>query len=114
MNIACPYTSTEEVEQAEQQRLKHMNGSIDSKVEAHQDPLLPYLYTSGLYSTVDMLVRTSGVCRLSNFLLYQVTHYKTQIYFVPELWPQFSLLTFLYLLIDYQANKLLSSIRLGK
>jgi undecaprenyl diphosphate synthase len=115
MNIACPYTSTEEVEQAELHRASQANrnlkDSMASNRETNDNLLLPYLYTGGLYSTVDLLVRTSGVRRLSNFLLYQVTHYKTQIYFVPELWPQFSLLTFLFLLIDYQANKLLSSIR---
>ena len=53
-----------------------------------------------------MLIRTSGERRLSNFLLYQVTHDPTKIYFVKSLWPAFSLWHFLYLLIDYQASKL--------
>ncbi|MBT8348259.1 MAG: di-trans,poly-cis-decaprenylcistransferase [Sulfurovum sp.] len=40
------------------------------------------------YSDIDLLIRTSGEQRLSNFLLWQVSY--SEFYFTPTLWPDFS------------------------
>ena len=94
LNIACPYTSTEELE--------HASLASAQTGAAFEE----CLYTAGLFPRVDMLVRTSGEQRLSNFLLYQVTHHRTAIYFVKSFWPAFSLWQFILLLMDYQTNKM--------
>jgi len=46
-----------------------------------------YLYTAGLPDP-DLLIRTSGEYRLSNFLLWQIAY--TEIVILPELWPELS------------------------
>ncbi|MHB8232752.1 MAG: isoprenyl transferase [bacterium] len=45
-----------------------------------------YLYTAGVPDP-DLLIRTSGEQRLSNFMLYQIAY--TEIYFTKTLWPDF-------------------------
>jgi len=51
----------------------------------------------------DLLIRTSGECRLSNFLLWQLSY--SEIYFVPVLWPDFSREEFCRALIEYQKRE---------
>ena len=46
-----------------------------------------YLYTSGMPDP-DLLIRTSGECRISNFLLWQLAY--TELYFTNILWPDFT------------------------
>ncbi|MBI5116371.1 isoprenyl transferase [Candidatus Poribacteria bacterium] len=48
----------------------------------------------------DLLIRTSGECRLSNFMLWQLSY--SEIYFTPTLWPDFSKEEFCRAIIDYQ------------
>ena len=54
--------------------------------ELHEGALTPYLWTQGIPEP-DLLVRTGGECRLSNFLLWQSAY--TELYFTPTLWPDF-------------------------
>ena len=49
---------------------------------------------------MDLLIRTSGESRLSDFLLWQLA--TAQIAFVPALWPDFSYLDLLGAIVDYQ------------
>jgi undecaprenyl diphosphate synthase len=48
----------------------------------------------------DLLIRTSGECRLSNFMLWQLSY--AEICFTPTLWPDFSKEEFCRAIIDYQ------------
>ena len=48
----------------------------------------------------DLLIRTSGEQRLSNFLLWQIAY--AEIYFTPVLWPDFSRLELLRAILEYQ------------
>ena len=50
---------------------------------------------------LDLLVRTSGVCRLSDFMLWQC-HEGTEIKFLDCLWPEFDLYHFLPTLLEWQ------------
>jgi len=50
---------------------------------------------------LDLLVRTSGVERLSDFMLWQC-HEKTSIVFLKCLWPEFDLWQFLPVLVEWQ------------
>lgn len=58
-----------------------------------------HLYTAG-ESDPDLLIRTSGEMRLSNFLLWQIAY--TEIYFTPTLWPNFDRHDFYQALLEYQ------------
>ena len=49
---------------------------------------------------MDLLIRTSGESRLSDFMLWQVSH--AQIVFADVLWPEFSFLDLLRALVQYQ------------
>ncbi|KAK2937360.1 Decaprenyl diphosphate synthase-like [Fusarium oxysporum f. sp. vasinfectum] len=50
---------------------------------------------------LDIFVRTSGVERLSDFMLWQC-HQDTQIFFVDTLWPDFDLKDFIWILLEWQ------------
>ena len=58
-----------------------------------------FLYTSDLQEP-DLLIRTSGEMRLSNFLLWQLAY--TEIYFTDTLWPDFNPVEFNQALVTYQ------------
>lgn len=64
----------------------------ESVVEQH-------LYTASTPAP-DLLIRTSGEMRLSNFLLWQIAY--TEIYFTDVLWPDFDRAAFYQALLDYQ------------
>lgn len=61
-----------------------------------------HLDTSGL-PDVDLLIRTSGERRLSNFLLWQAAY--AELYFTPVLWPDFRSDDLLGALLDYQKRE---------
>ncbi len=51
----------------------------------------------------DLLIRTSGELRLSNFMLWQLAY--TELYFTPVLWPDFRKKHFYQAIIDYQRRE---------
>ncbi|KAI5462256.1 Decaprenyl diphosphate synthase-like protein [Mariannaea sp. PMI_226] len=59
-----------------------------------------HMYTSN-DPPLDMFVRTSGVERLSDFMLWQC-HQNTQIFFIDTLWPDFDLKDFIWILLEWQ------------
>lgn len=60
------------------------------------------MYTADI-SDPDLLIRTSGEMRLSNFLLWQIAY--TELYCTPVFWPDFDRYEFLRALLDYQARE---------
>ena len=58
-----------------------------------------YLYTSGIPDP-DLMIRTSGEKRLSNFLIWQSAY--TELYFTETLWPDFKKEAYLEAILDYQ------------
>jgi undecaprenyl diphosphate synthase len=61
-----------------------------------------HLYTAGLPDP-DLLIRTSGEMRVSNFLLWQIAY--AEIYVTAALWPDFSRVHLLEALLDYQRRE---------
>jgi len=57
------------------------------------------LYTAS-WSDPDLLIRTSGEQRLSNFLLWQLAY--AELYITPVLWPDFNRRTLVDAILDYQ------------
>jgi len=70
--------------------------------DVDEDALAARLYTAGVPDP-DLLVRTSGEMRLSNFLLWQVAY--SEICVTEVLWPDFDRDEFLAALIDYQTRE---------
>jgi undecaprenyl diphosphate synthase len=70
--------------------------------ELDYDSFRPYLYTSDLPDP-DLIIRTSGELRLSNFLLLQAAY--AEIYFTPVLWPDFDEKQFELALSDYASRE---------
>ncbi|MEG0323099.1 MAG: undecaprenyl diphosphate synthase family protein, partial [Raoultibacter sp.] len=66
-----------------------------------EDTFGDYLYTAHIPDP-DLLIRTSGELRISNFLLWQIAY--TEIYCTSVLWPDFSRYEFLRSLLDFQAR----------
>ena len=68
-------------------------GAID------EDMVSRFLYTSGIPDP-DLLIRTSGELRVSNFLLWQIAY--SEIWITPKYWPDFRRRDLLEAIIDYQ------------
>lgn len=80
LNIGINYGSRTEI-------LRAVNTIIKSGVnEVDEDSFKNYLYTSKLCDP-DLIIRTSGESRLSNFMLYQSAY--SELYFTKKLWPDF-------------------------
>jgi len=60
------------------------------------------LYTAD-YPDPDLLIRTSGEYRISNFLLWQIAY--TELYFSPKLWPDFNKTDFINAIIEFQSRE---------
>lgn len=61
-----------------------------------------YLQTNGTPDP-DLLIRTSGELRISNFLLWQIAY--SELYFTPVLWPDFRKKHFYQAILDYQRRE---------
>ena len=61
-----------------------------------------HLYTRDIPDP-DLLIRTSGEMRISNFLLWQIAY--TEIFVTPTLWPDFNRDELLQILKDYQSRE---------
>ncbi len=75
-------------------------GSL-SPSEITADLFAQHLYTADL-ADPDLLIRTSGEQRLSNYLLWQMAY--TEQYFTPTLWPDFDRTAFHKALLSFQAR----------
>ncbi|KIM06899.1 MAG: UDP pyrophosphate synthase [Sulfurovum sp. FS08-3] len=63
-----------------------VNRALADGQEITEANLSHYLQTP--YSDIDLLIRTSGELRISNFLLWQLSY--SELYFTPTLWPNFT------------------------
>ena len=59
-----------------------------------------HMYTAG-DPPIDILIRTSGVDRFSDFVLWQI-HQTTQVFFLKCFWPEFDLWQYLPVLLEWQ------------
>jgi undecaprenyl diphosphate synthase len=82
LNVAFNYSSRAEIVDAVQAFVEDGN----SLAELDEAALAGYLYTSGL-PELDLLIRTGGDQRISNFLLWQAAY--AELYFCDRFWPDF-------------------------
>ena len=103
LTLALNYSSRLEVVDAVRAILKAAakNGGL-SHAKIDEESISQHLYTSHLPDP-DLLIRTSGEMRLSNFLLWQAAY--TEIYVTPKLWPEFRGVDLLEAIEDFQKRE---------
>jgi len=101
LNVAFSYTSREEVCSAVKKVSKAVEDGILKPNDINESVLERCLYT-GFSPRPELLVRTSGEVRLSDFLLWQSSYSVT--YFSEVLWPEFSLNNLLMAIFYFQRH----------
>ena len=102
LNFALNYGSRHEILNAMKEMITDINNGKLSLDELDEQQFSSYLYTAGIKDP-DLLIRTGGEKRLSNFLLWQLAY--TEFWFTDVLWPDFSEKEFLHALEDYRQRK---------
>src|SRR5699024_9820692 len=101
LNFAMNYGSRGEIIRATKEMCKDLEANGQSIDDIDEDTFCRHLYTNGIQDP-DLLIRTSGEKRLSNFLLWQSAY--TELYFTDVLWPDFTPEVFKEALINYQSR----------
>tara|TARA_B100000941_G_scaffold80403_1_gene55067 strand:+ start:229 stop:1032 length:804 start_codon:yes stop_codon:yes gene_type:complete len=101
LNICINYGGRQEiVSVAKSLALKSLSGDINPN-EVNEELFESELLTKG-HKDPDLLIRTSGEKRISNFLLWQLAY--SEIYITDVFWPDFNESEFLKAIIDYQSR----------
>ena len=87
LNLALNYSGRSEILDAVKKISKDVCSGVIKSEELDEGLFSSYLYTKGLPDP-DLLIRTSGEMRISNFMLWQTSY--TELYVTPVLWPDFS------------------------
>jgi len=100
-----PYTSQDEMTTAVNHVVeKYAAGEIDfediteSEIASHLE-----IHAKGS-PPLDIMIRTSGVKRFSDYMLWQASTQNTRVYFTKGFWPDFGLWDFLPIILEYQKS----------
>ena len=99
--VALNYGGRAEIVDAMNAILAEQNGHA-GRVSITEETLARHIYTAGLPDP-DLLIRTSGEMRVSNFLLWQIAY--AEIFVTETLWPDFSRARLLEALVEYQKRE---------
>lgn len=99
-NVAINYGSRSEIMRACQQIAQKVEDGEMTSADVSEEAISQHLYTAG--SDPDLLIRTSGEQRLSNFLLWQLAY--TEMYFTDVFWPDFDRAAFHQALLTFQGR----------
>ena len=100
--IALSYSSRWElVEATKRIAQKVLNGSLD--MEHITEAEISENLTTSEFPDPELMIRTSGECRISNFLLYQLAY--AELYFTDTLWPAFGKEDLIKALSEYQSRE---------
>lgn len=99
LTLALSYGSREEIKRAVQQISLKVKNNIISPEDIDETIINNHLYTQNL-PDVDLLIRTSGEHRISNFLLWQIAY--AELYFIDVYWPDFKEHHLVEAIINYQ------------
>ena len=102
LTIALSYSGRMEMLDAVQRFLKDYDRKLITPGDLSEELFSSYLATDGLPDP-DLLIRTSGEMRISNFLLWQLAY--TELYFTKTLWPDFRRRDLLLALWDYHQRE---------
>ncbi|HZS53643.1 MAG TPA: isoprenyl transferase [Bryobacteraceae bacterium] len=100
LNLAINYGGRTELVDAINAMLDNarLEGNLEA-LEITEEGIAEHLYTAGLKDP-DLLIRTSGEMRISNFLLWQIAY--AELYVTDTLWPDFTRSELLEAISDYQ------------
>ena len=101
MNIALNYGGREELVNATKQVARSVKNGEKNIEDINADDIQAGLYTAE-QPDVDLLIRTSGEMRLSNFMLWQVSY--AEMWFTNKLWPDFKPADLREAIIDFQSR----------
>ncbi|MDC0472322.1 isoprenyl transferase [Flavobacteriaceae bacterium] len=102
LNLAISYGSKQEIVNAIREVSNKVKNNIISSKNIDENIINEHLYTRNL-PNVDLLIRTGGEKRVSNFLLWQIAY--AEMYFTDLLWPDFKKEDFIDALDDYQKRE---------
>ena len=100
--LAFNYGAKDEMSRAVKKIIEDYDKKKINKNEINEKMINSYLDTANLPDP-DLIIRTSGEKRLSNFLLWQSSY--SEIYFVDVLWPDFSVNDLFFAVRDFQKRK---------
>lgn len=99
LNIALNYGSRTEIIDAIKKLVKDYDDGLININDINENEFKRYLYTNG-QPDPDLIIRTSGEQRLSNFLIFQSAY--SELYFTDQYWPDFNKRSFFIAINDFQ------------
>jgi undecaprenyl diphosphate synthase len=102
LNLALSYGGRSEILHAVQGIISDLQRGEFKPEEITIQRFSQYLWTHGIPDP-DLLIRTSGEFRISNFLLWQIAY--TELYVTDTLWPDFDRKELLRAIADYQSRE---------
>lgn len=102
LTLALSYGSRDEIIRAAKKLAKDVENKLIRIEEIDEEKFSSYLDTNSL-PPPDLLIRTSGELRISNFLLWQIAY--TELYFTGKLWPEFRSADLMEAIISYQSRE---------
>ncbi|MBB4118758.1 undecaprenyl diphosphate synthase [Mesonia hippocampi] len=99
LTLALSYGAREELVSAIKNITQKVKENTITLEDISENTIDNYLYTHNM-PDVDLLIRTSGEQRISNFMLWQIAY--AELYFTPILWPDFRKENLFEAIIDYQ------------
>jgi len=99
LNVAMNYGGRQEIVDAVNDIFSDMKTGKIKGSKIDEELINKYIYTAGMPDP-DLLIRTSGEQRLSNFLVWQSVY--SEMYITKTLWPDFKRIEFLAAIIEYQ------------
>lgn len=102
LNLCLSYSSRWELTRAMRMIAEEAARGEISADMVNEETVSSHLSTAGIPDP-DLLIRTGGEQRISNFLLWQIAY--SELYFTPVLWPDFGHEAFLEALVDYQGRE---------
>ena len=102
LTLAVSYSARQEILNAVKQISKKVKNETICLDNFDDSIINDHLYTKDL-PNVDLLIRTSGEKRVSNFLLWQIAY--AELYFTKTYWPDFSQDDFTDAIIEYQKRE---------
>ena len=102
LTLALSYGSRNEIINVIREISDKVKNNIISSKNIDETVINDHLYTRNL-PDVDLLIRTSGEKRISNFLLWQIAY--SELYFTKKLWPDFRKKDLYKAIISYQSRE---------